>query len=66
MSPQRGKVRFTPVEVGDGARTYRFEARLSLGRIGAAVAQNDVDVPDGIRTLLQEPIRLVLTVTEAA
>jgi hypothetical protein len=42
------KVRFTPVDLGGGTRTYRFEANLSLGRIGGGVAQNDVDVPDGI------------------
>ena len=42
------KVRFTPVDLGGGTRTYRFGANLSLGRLGAAVAQNDVGVPDGI------------------
>ena len=41
------RVRFTPVQL-EGERTYRFEAKLSLGRICAAVAQNDGDVPDGI------------------
>ena len=41
------RVRFTPVQI-EGERTYRFEAKLSLGRICAAVTQNDGDVPDGI------------------
>jgi len=59
------RVRFTPVQI-DGERTYRFEVKLSLGRICAAVAQNDGDVPDGIRPLLRETFRIVLTVKEAA
>jgi len=61
-----GKVRFTPVDVGAGARTYRFEANLSLGRLGAAVAQNDGDVPDGIWTLLFTRFQLLTIVKRAA
>ncbi len=43
------KVRFTPVDV-DGQRTYRFEAKLSVGKIDAAVAEDDGYVPDEICT----------------
>ena len=61
-----GKVRFTPVDLGAGTRTYRFEANLSLGRLGAAVAQNDGDVPDGICTLLFPRFQLLVIVKQAA
>ena len=40
----------TPVDIDAGGQTYHFDATLSLGHIAAAVAQNDVDVPDGICT----------------
>ena len=59
-------MRFTPVDIDGGGQTYRFEATLSLGRIGAAVAQNDVDVPAGICTLLFPPLRVFVTVKRAA
>ena len=57
------KVRFTPVDVGGGTR---FEANLSLGRIGAGVAENDGDVPDGISSLLCFDVPIVGTVKAVA
>ncbi len=59
------KVRFTPVDV-DGQRTYRFEAKLSLGRIDAAVAENDGYVPDGVCTLLLPRFSVLVVVKRAA
>ena len=50
-----GKVRFTPVDLAADTRTYRFEAKLTLGRILGATRQNGVDVPDGICTPLRAP-----------
>jgi hypothetical protein len=61
-----GKVRFTPIDIAADTRTYRFEAKLTLGRILGATRQNNGDVPDGIWPLLQQPIHVVLTVKEAA
>jgi hypothetical protein len=59
------KVRFTPVGAAD-TRTYRFEAKLTLGRILGATRQNNGDVPDGIGPLLRQPFRVVFTVKQAA
>ncbi len=42
------RVRFTPITLLDGRRTYRLEAELTLGRILAAEVNNKVHVPDGI------------------
>ena len=42
------RVRFTPIALPDGARTYRLEAELTLGRILTAEVNNKVNVPDGI------------------
>lgn len=43
-----GNVRFTPVDLAADTRTYRFGAKLTLGRILGATRQNNGDVPDGI------------------
>ena len=59
-------MRFTPIELPTGTRTYRFEAKLSLGRILSATRQNGVDVPDGICTLLFPPFRVLVSVKRAA
>ncbi|MCC6766163.1 MAG: recombinase family protein [Deltaproteobacteria bacterium] len=42
------RVRFTPISLPDGQRTYRLEAELTLGRVLAAEVNNKVSVPDGI------------------
>jgi site-specific DNA recombinase len=42
-----GRVKFTPMELGDGRRTYELEAELTLGKVLSAVAQT-CNVPDGI------------------
>ena len=42
------RVRFTPISLPDGQRTYRLEAELTLGRILATEVNNKVSVPDGI------------------
>jgi chromosome segregation ATPase len=46
------KVRFTPVQLASGDRTYSFEGNLTLGQIASLTPQNGVNVPDGIRTRL--------------
>jgi hypothetical protein len=43
-----GKVKFTPVELGGGKRTYELEAELTLGKVLSAVAQT-LSVPDSTR-----------------
>ena len=42
-----GRVKFTPVELANGSRTYELEAELTLGKVISAVAQT-CNVPDGI------------------
>jgi hypothetical protein len=61
-----GKVRFTPIDIAADARTYRFEARLTLGRILGATRQNNGDVPDGICSLLFPRFQLLAVVKRAA
>ncbi len=61
-----GKVRFTPIDLAADTRTYRFEAKLTLGRILGATRQNNGDVPDGICTLLFPPLLLRVNVKRAA
>jgi len=40
-----GRVKFTPVELGNGSRTHELEAELTLGKVISAVAQT-CNVPD--------------------
>lgn len=42
------RVRFTPITLPDGQRTYRLEAELTLGRAFTTEVNNKVHVPDGI------------------
>jgi hypothetical protein len=59
-------VGFTPVDLAADTRRYRFEGKLTLGRLLGATRQNNGDVPDEIWPLLRQPIHVVLTVKEAA
>ncbi len=62
-----GKVRFsTPMQLDAETRTYRFQAKLTLGRILGATRQNNGDVPDGICTLLFPCFQLLAIVKRAA
>lgn len=46
LLPER--IRFTPIALPTGERTYQFEAKLALGQIASFVRQNGVSVPDGM------------------
>jgi hypothetical protein len=60
------RVRFTPITLPDGQRTYRLEAELTLGRILTAQVNNKVHVPDGISTPFCFDVPIVGTVKAVA
>jgi hypothetical protein len=42
-----GRVKFTPIELKNGDRTYELEAEMTVGRLVATAVQT-WNVPDGI------------------
>ena len=48
LLPER--IRFTPIALPTGERTYQCAAKLALGQIASFVRQKGVNVPDGICT----------------
>ena len=60
------QIRFTPITLPDGQRTYRLEAEVTLGRILTAEVNNKVHVPDGISSSFCLDVPIVGTVKAVA
>jgi hypothetical protein len=58
-------VKFTPVELGGGKRTYELKAELTLGKVLSAVAQT-LSVPDGILHVCAPTFSLIRRIKAAA